>query len=342
MEPLISVIVPYYNSEKYLRRCIDSIVSSTYKNLEIILVNDGSEDGSDVIAEEYAQKDERVKNISVSHGGVSRARNKGLEAAGGELVTFVDSDDWISTDILEHMCAVMQETEAELATCDIVSTEDSGVPAHTDEGGYEIESKDDYLRKLFKIDSNEWVHYPWAKIYRKSRIPQPFYPENIRVGEDVLGTYLAVRNSEKIVRLKEKGYFYFINPKSVSSLFSEKDFDLIPLWDRMLEESSGREPDHYYAQINRDRVNFTLLFRMITEVPKKTIEEKYIDQQKELRANLKKCEKNLLKAPIVFSRKVLIFVLCHFFPLAAFFGNIYVKSSNKRGLQAGLSRRRLS
>ncbi len=342
MEPLVSVIIPYYNSEKYFGRCIESVVSSSYKNLEVILVNDGSDDGSEAIAIEYAQKDDRVKNINVPHGGVSRARNKGLEEAGGEYVMFVDSDDWISSDIIEHMSDVMQQTGAEMATCEIVSPEGGEACTGTGEHGYEVVSKDDYLRKFFKIDSNEWLHYPWAKIYKKSLLPQPFYPENIRVGEDVLGTYLAVRNTEKIVRMKEKGYFYFVNPKSVSSLFSEMDFDLIPVWNRMVEESIGQEPDHYYAQINRDRVYFTLLFRMITEVPKKTIKEKYSMQQDELRNELKKREKSLLRAPIVFSRKALIFILCHFFPLASFFGNMYVRSSNKRGVQAGLSRRRFS
>ena len=114
---LISVIVPYYNTEDFLERCVNSITAQTYKRLEIILVDDGSVDSSFLLAEKLAEKDSRIRNIQVPHGGVSAARNKGLEVASGELIMFVDSDDWIKTDIIGRMLYLMQNSTAASSVC---------------------------------------------------------------------------------------------------------------------------------------------------------------------------------------------------------------------------------
>ena len=103
----ISVIVPIYNTEKYLKRCFDSILSSTYENLEVILVDDGSPDNSGKICDEYAARDSRIRVIHKKNGGLSSARNAGLDIATGDYVTFVDSDDYIASDIYEKLVACM-------------------------------------------------------------------------------------------------------------------------------------------------------------------------------------------------------------------------------------------
>jgi glycosyltransferase involved in cell wall biosynthesis len=115
MEPLISVIVPVYNVAEYLPRCIDSILSQTYNSFEIILVNDGSTDGSSEICDQYAKTDKRINVIHQSNSGVSIARNRGLDAAGGEWISFVDSDDWIDMQMLEMLCEAAKGKE--MAVC---------------------------------------------------------------------------------------------------------------------------------------------------------------------------------------------------------------------------------
>ena len=103
MSDKISVIVPVYNVENYLRRCVDSIINQTYKNLEIILVDDGSPDNCPVICDEYAQKDSRIKVIHKENGGLSSARNCGMDMATGEYIGFVDGDDWIESDMYKFL-----------------------------------------------------------------------------------------------------------------------------------------------------------------------------------------------------------------------------------------------
>ena len=340
-KPLVSVIVPYYNTEEFLERCVNSITSQTYDKLEIILVDDGSLDSSFSLAENLAAKDNRIRNIKVPHGGVSAARNKGLELAKGEYLMFVDSDDWIKPDIIKRMLYLMLKKRADMVTCELKSV-DGMCPFEKEEGmNYTVCTRDAFLRLFFKIDSNKYVHFPVAKLYKREKLETELFPVGISVGEDVLGTYKAVSKAEKIVRLGEVGYYYYYNAASATGHFSKKDFDLLEVWDRVLEEATGREPDQQYARINRIRVDFTLLLRMITELSGSEIRKEYKTELKELRKGLKANEKELMKSPIVLSRKILIFVLCHFYHPAAFFGNIYVKLSRFRGRNAKITNRRL-
>ena len=112
--PLISVIVPVYNVEAWLPRCGDSILSQTYENLEILLVDDGSTDDSGLICEEYAKKDTRIRVIHKENGGLSSARNSGLDAASGEYIGFVDSDDWIEPEMYAEMLSLMLKSDAQI------------------------------------------------------------------------------------------------------------------------------------------------------------------------------------------------------------------------------------
>ena len=114
---LISVIVPIYNSEKYLEQCIESIINQKYSNLEIILVNDGSVDGSLKICEKYAKKDNRIKVIDKKNEGVSVARNVGMEVSSGQWISFIDSDDWIDPDMFEKMLAKSKDDDFDVIMC---------------------------------------------------------------------------------------------------------------------------------------------------------------------------------------------------------------------------------
>ena len=341
MQPLVSVIIPYFNTEKYLERCVLSMTKQTYRNLEIVLVDDGSSDQSSAIAEKLASTDSRIKNIHIQNGGVSVARNTGLKNAAGTCVMFVDSDDWMDPAIVQEMVDLMAKEDADLVTCDIAHSVDSpSDPLPVEHPSSRIYTREEYLRIFFKIDSNEWVHYPVAKLYKKDLLPQPLYPEKIRVGEDVLGTYLAISNAQKVAKVEKIGYYYFNNPDSATSSFTEKDFDLLTVWDKVTEAASGREPDYSYAVLNRQRINFTLLLRLLTEVPAKERKRSFAKQEAQLREDLKKSEKDLLHSPIVRSRKILIFLLCHCFPLMELGGGIFIKLRKLSGNKIADAQRR--
>lgn len=322
-QPLVSIIIPFYNAEKYLKRCLDSIATQDYKNLEILPINDGSEDNSQMIANNYAQQDNRVHPVTLSHGGVSIARNEGLSVASGDYIMFVDADDWIGPGIIGRMMKTLLSTGTDLVTCNIkhMARPEEKPPAYVE--GYTICNREEYIRVFFRIGSNQYVHYPVAKIYKKELLQNPLYPPGIRVGEDVLGTYRAIRNIQTIARMNEIGYFYFYSPESATASFGEKDFDLLSVWDMVAEEAKDKEPDATYAELDKKRINFSLLFRLVTEVPSRERKLKYSEKEKVLKNDLKLYEKDLLQAPIVRSRKILIFLLCHFYPLMAFAGNAY-------------------
>ena len=329
-KPLVSIIIPFYNAEKYLKRCIDSVTGQDYASLEVLAVDDGSEDGSAGVVRECAEKDGRIRLISAGHGGASEARNRGVREAKGSLVTFVDSDDWIGPHVIGHMVEAMLETGADVADCAIkhrarpeeawqeFSMQDSGP-------GYTVYTGEEYRRFFFRIGGNRYVHYAAAKLYKKTLLSDPLFPAGIRIGEDVLGTYRAIRNAGKIVSLNETGYFYFEAPMSATSLFTEKDFDLLKVWDMMTEETEGSEPDHTYAVIGRKRINFTLVFRLLTEVPSVERKDKYKEQTEQLRKALKACERDLYRAPIVRSRKILIFLISHLYPVMSLAGGVLVR-----------------
>ena len=124
MENLISIIVPVYNVENYLRKCVDSIINQSYKNLEIILVDDGSTDSSGKICDEYSLKDSRIKVIHKKNGGLSDARNAGMEIASGDFWGFVDSDDYIDSDMYSVLLENLLGAEADLSACGRIFTYD--------------------------------------------------------------------------------------------------------------------------------------------------------------------------------------------------------------------------
>ena len=126
MNSLISVIVPIYNVEKYLDRCVESIINQTYKNLEIILVDDGSPDNCTQMCDDYAKKDSRIRVVHKENGGLSDARNAGMEVATGEYVSFIDSDDYISLDFYETLFQTMIDNDSDIVECSVVKFYENG------------------------------------------------------------------------------------------------------------------------------------------------------------------------------------------------------------------------
>lgn len=203
-EAKISVIVPVYKVEPYLRKCLDSIVGQTYRNLEIILVDDGSPDNCGAICDEYAAGDERIKVIHKENGGVASARNAGLAVASGDYIGWVDSDDWIETDMLEYLLAGAQRHGADIAVCGRVEV----YPNRRVPQGWENEEIWDAEQALGLLLEDDLLrNYLCDKLWRRELFQDIYFPEG-RNFEDVATTYKLIEKAEKIVCLPECKYFY--------------------------------------------------------------------------------------------------------------------------------------
>lgn len=212
MGNLISIIVPVYNVEKYLERCINSITNQTYKNIEIILVDDGSKDNSGKICDELKQKDSRIKVIHKENGGLSDARNAGLKIASGEYVGFVDSDDYIENDMFETMYNLTQKYNAEISIVSFYELYKGKVIGVRDSKNLEELNKIDAIKELLidtKIQS-----YAWNKLFKRELFEGIEFPTNKNF-EDIATTLLLFEKAKKVVLLEEPKYFYVRRDDSI-------------------------------------------------------------------------------------------------------------------------------
>lgn len=210
---LISVIVPVYKVEQYLERCVNSILNQTYSNFELILVDDGSPDRCGEICDFYAQKDKRVRVIHKENGGLSDARNAGLKICMGNLIVFVDSDDWVSEQYLEILYDMQQKTSCDIVECNIIRTDkfvnESKI---TDEYEYIEYQLIDALKLL--IEDKILHQYVWNKLYRRETIGDIFF-EKGKTNEDEFWTYQVFGNAGKIVKIDAPLYYYFQRNTSI-------------------------------------------------------------------------------------------------------------------------------
>lgn len=215
MSSLISIIVPIYKVEQYLDRCIQSIVRQTYQNLEIILVDDGSPDNCSQICDEWAKIDSRIKVIHKENGGLSDARNAGMQIATGEWIGFVDSDDWIHPRMYEKLHETMENKEADISVCQFVkrtdiNEKDFEVGTNTvHEVVYQTEAA---LKELILDRAVKQV--VWNKLYRRD-VLQDIYFEVGKYNEDEFWSYQVIANAKKITTIDFIGYFYFQRTDSI-------------------------------------------------------------------------------------------------------------------------------
>ncbi|MBO4894987.1 MAG: glycosyltransferase [Clostridia bacterium] len=203
----ISIIIPVYKVEKYLQRCLDSVISQTYKNLEIILVDDGSPDNCGRICDEYAEKDDRIRVIHQENGGLSAARNAGLDIAIGDYIGFVDSDDYVARDMYEKLYNVLIENDADEAICNY-----EFIDEFENELKYYSPIKDEVLsgaEAIIKLNYEYHWYYlvAWNKLYKKSVFEGERFPVG-KVCEDNFIVHKLFYKCRKIVTLSEKLYFY--------------------------------------------------------------------------------------------------------------------------------------
>lgn len=247
---MISVIVPIYNVEKYLNRCVESILSQSYTDFELILVDDGSPDKCPELCDEWGKKDERIKVIHKENGGLSSARNAGIEIAKGDYFAFVDSDDFIHPDYLRLLYQALTQSDADISICDFKTIKDYKIIEEQNENIDKLEIYDNY--SIFLLQSIN-IFVSWNKLYKKSLFKSIRFPEG-KINEDIGVYYKLLYSSKKTVAIYNKLYYYFYNESSImNSPFSEKRFDGISFFVESLNffNKVSKNDKRYYAVINR-------------------------------------------------------------------------------------------
>jgi len=234
-DPLISVIVPIYNSERFLEKCLDSIIGQTYDNLEILCVDDGSDDHSKEIIKKYETMDSRVRYFSKKNGGVSSARNWGIALAKGEFISFVDADDIIQINFLEKMyCEIVSHQDVEIAICNIKflsedGTEQLDIPVScTEDRVVTIDATYAFKRGLQHLSA-------CATLYKASLVRSVRFDESLFVGEDALFHNEVFLKCKKAVFIVDKLYYYVFHLDSAfKNGFSAKRLTEIEAWERIV------------------------------------------------------------------------------------------------------------
>lgn len=227
MNPLISVVIPIYNVEIYLKQCIESVIRQSYNELEIILIDDGSTDNCLAICNRYALEDNRIKVIHKQNGGLSDARNIGISVSTGEYITFIDSDDYIECDMIKYLFDLLQKTNADLSVCQKLNVRENGniIKEKINVREYVLENNYECMKNFL---SEKYINtVAWGKLYKKDLFFSIRYPYG-KYHEDVYTMYKVIALCNRICVGSQQKYFYRIRSGSItSSTFSIKHLDAI-------------------------------------------------------------------------------------------------------------------
>jgi glycosyltransferase EpsH len=257
----ISVIIPIYNIDKYIQKCLDSLNIQTYNEYEVIMVDDGSTDGSTKICKEYSADSDRFKYIHTENHGVSHARNVGIKNAKGEFITFVDGDDYVEKDYLEKLYNALTQSSSDIAACSYYRTYDEGEKSTS---VYICKEKtvvcagaalDMICDPVFP-----WVGWGWGKMYRRSIIEgnSITFDEEIKMNEDSLFNVQAISVAKSVVLLNDYLYYYRIHGSSATHQSIKnpaKLYTRIVAFERILRIARTKYPDSVFER----RVRLTLI-----------------------------------------------------------------------------------
>lgn len=293
--PLISIIIPVYNVEHYIEECLDSICGQSYHNIEILVVDDGSTDNSGNICDLYKEKDKRIRVYHKENGGLSSARNLGLEYAHGDYISFVDSDDFIRNDMIESLYAFMSEECCEIAECAFGNNCDKSV------GKYKILNKHEALKEYL---SSQYF-YPNVsvcnKLYKAQIIKELKFPVG-KIHEDYLFQTMALNSVKNYGFVNDEMYNYRVREESITHrVFDYKDFDKIDMYKKRTEFLL--ECGYYdLVKISKNE-ELIILFSLYWKSCLNKISEKNL-----LDSELKQRRKEFFKSNIAMKRKLVYFL----------------------------------
>lgn len=268
------MIIPVYNVKKYLCESIDSVIDQTYKNLEILVIDDGSTDGSGEICDEYQKKDPRIRVIHQKNGGLSAARNTGLDAMQGDVVAFLDSDDAFLPDMIEVLVNEMEKTSADMAVCKYFVMETTGKMDKPDRdkkrgtnGETEVLSSKEALNRLMEC---KMQNYAWNKLYARHLFDEARFPVGYVFEDKLLMPYIFEK-AEKITVIPVSLVYYRMRPNSIERTISEKNaLDRLNAEIKRQEFILAHTPDifsqnrinKFFEPGNRRLMEFYLMFRL--------------------------------------------------------------------------------
>lgn len=304
-QPKISVIVPVYKTEGLLDRCVESIVGQTYKNLEIILVDDGSPDNCPAMCDEWAEKDSRIRVIHKENGGVSSARNAALDIATGDYIGFVDSDDWIEPEMYSSLIQKISESGKNIALCSYYAVEISGERYEcrcvVDK---EVLDKDDYFRFIVLGGDGGYI---WNRLYDADILKEVRFDEDIWYSEDLLFNFKTAQKSNGAAILDKIEYNYVQKRiKEQAWVMNDHSFDSMTAFEIMLSYKDIPEAVYDCCLRGYAAAAFTLLSGVLTN-------EKYFYKYDDIRSAILNFKKRILtqkKYPLKYKVKTLALWLC--------------------------------
>lgn len=221
---MVSIIVPVYNAERSLKRCVESLLGQTYPNIEILLIDDGAKDGSPQICDKFAEMDNRVIVIHKENGGVSSARNIGIKRANGEYIQFVDSDDWIAQDYTEKLVAGLEMNDSELVIGGMVFIQDKNQEVRTLKER-SIKEKQIWEKQFGFLYKEYFLNSVWNKLFLKDKIVELFQ-EGISLGEDCCFVLAYLKNISQVQLISDYGYYYEMeSPNSLTKQCNMQEFE---------------------------------------------------------------------------------------------------------------------
>lgn len=321
--PLISVIIPVYNVEKYLDRCVQSVVDQTYKNLEIILVDDGSLDNCPLLCDNWMAKDNRIKVIHKSNGGLSDARNRGLEESNGKYITFIDSDDYVDINYVKELYNAIKSNDCDISVSGIVVKYSNGTVLNKYTNIKEELTPKETLKKILYDDGIDIS--ATAKLYKKELFENIKFPKD-RLYEDAATTYKLICLSKKIANNNVPTYIYMIRNDSIAqSSFNKKKMDLIKSTREMTDFIKNK-----YQDLN-DACDRRLMYAYLSTISQlASVKERHETEEKILTNYIKNNSKKILKDKKCPNRdKLAILSLKFGFNFYKFIWNIYRKVTGR-------------
>lgn len=308
--PIISIIVPVYKVEKYLNRCINSILKQTFTDFELILVDDGSPDNCPQMCDEWRKRDKRIRVIHKNNGGLSSARNCGIEASKGMFIGFVDSDDWIAPDMYEHLYRLITDTGSDFSGIEMmIASEEDSKPKEKEIAIRILDSPNMYELFFRKKDFN--IHYyAWDKLYTRELLEKVRFWEGM-LFEDIYFNFQIISKAKKAVYSNQIKYFWFFNSGSITRKgVVKRDLEAIAIWDQIVNDTKRICPQYeYYARMNFERSYMGILGKSI----KFGVSDQYVEWNRDrtyLLSETRKFYIDLIKWKMPLSRKILLTSIC--------------------------------
>ena len=322
----ISVIIPVYNTEKYLHECISSVINQTYNNLEIILINDGSQDFSGAICDDYAKQDSRIKVIHKENGGVSSARNEGLKLASGDYIAYLDSDDSIEPNMYEVLLKAALEKDVDIISCNYMNIQ-KDKPLVLNRGIDKSEYEgDDVLYSFFKYSILSSAI--WNKLYKRNTVKNLYFDVRFSMAEDVLYNFFAFKKSRKIAYVNSPLHRRNVREGSLTTMyFNERYFHSIKARQIIVETLQGSQ--------HEEAARYFLLKRSVDILNRIIVTGQFKEKKHEIIAEIKENKELIFKPTRGKALKVarVLFISQHLYNLIV---KIFYKRKGRTGIDLNL------